>query len=366
MGARGLRLPGDRGPELRRHLPLQLHEDRAAAGGAAGRGLPGHRRGRRGPRRPPRAGGALARGLRALRDRPGDEAPPSRRPRRHRPHPGRGGLDRSLRAGARAARAGDHGAVSTAPGASRDWDAATYDRVSGDVQLVWAREQLERVSLAGDEVVLDAGCGSGRVTGILADLVPRGRVYGVDAAPSMVEHARAALGDRARILCQDLVELELPEQVNLVFSNATFHWIKDHDRLYAALHRGLEPGGRLVAQCGGRGNIDAFRKLADEVAAEAPFAPHFSGWQRPWNYAGAEETTARLERAGFADVQCWLEPKRIVPADPRPFISTVCLVRHLDPLPADLHDQFVGRVLERAGDPLVLEYVRLNMAGRRG
>ena len=75
----------------------------------------------------------------------------------------------------------------------------------------------------------------------------------------MVEHAREALGDRATILCQDLVELELPEPVDVVFSNATFHWIHDHDALFAALHAAIKPGGQLVAQCGGRGNIDAFR-----------------------------------------------------------------------------------------------------------
>ena len=81
---------------------------------------------------------------------------------------------------------------------SRDWDAASYDRVS-DPQLGWALEQLERLPLAGDEVVLDAGCGSGRVTALLADRVPRGKVYAVDVAPSMVEHARAALGERATV-----------------------------------------------------------------------------------------------------------------------------------------------------------------------
>src|SRR5689334_9359855 len=116
-------------------------------------------------------------------------------------------------------------------GSARDWDAATYDRVS-DPQLGWAREQLERLELAGDEVVLDAGCGSGRVTALLADLVPRGRVYAVDVAPSMAEHARVALGDRATVFCQDLVELSLPEPVDAIFSNATFHWIHDHDALF--------------------------------------------------------------------------------------------------------------------------------------
>jgi trans-aconitate 2-methyltransferase len=247
---------------------------------------------------------------------------------------------------------------------SREWDAGTYDRISAP-QQAWAAEQLERVELSGDEVVLDAGCGSGKITAVLADLVPRGTVYAVDAAPSMVRHTQEALGDRAVAMCQDLVELALPEPVDLVFSNATFHWIKDHEALFAALHRNLKPGGRLVAQCGGRGNIDTFRRLADEVAGEQPFAQYFVDWERPWNYAGAEETAERLRRAGFEDIESWLEDRPVELSDPRDFVTTVCLVRHLDPLPDELRDTFVDRVLERTGVPLTLEYVRLNMVARR-
>ena len=252
--------------------------------------------------------------------------------------------------------------MSTGTPASRDWDAASYDRVS-DPQYGWALEQLERLPLAGDEVVLDAGCGSGRVTVELARRVPRGRVYGVDVAPSMAAHARQALGDRATILCQDLTALELPEPVDAVFSNATFHWIHDHDALFSALYRAAKPGARVVAQCGGRGNIDRFRHVADEVAAEPQFAAYFAGWRRPWNYAGAEETAERLRAAGFTEVQTWLEPKQVAP--PRAFVRTVCLVRHLDPLPDELREAFVDRVLERARSPLVLDYVRLNISARR-
>jgi len=251
-----------------------------------------------------------------------------------------------------------------AASASRDWDAATYDRVS-DPQLQWAREQLERLELRGHEVVLDAGCGSGRVTAELADRLPDGRVYAVDVAPSMAEHAQRVLGRRATVFCQDLVALDLPEPMDAIFSNATFHWIHDHDALFAALARAMKPGAKLVGQCGGRGNIDAFRTLSDTVAHEPPFAPYFETWRKPWNYADAEETAARLERAGFDQVRCWLQPKSVAPADPRSFVQTVCLVRHFDPLPEELRERYLDTVLERADEPFTLEYVRLNMTAVR-
>ncbi len=241
-----------------------------------------------------------------------------------------------------------------------DWDAGTYDRVS-DIQFNWALEQLQRFELRGDEVVLDAGCGSGRVMARLLDMAPQGHVYGVDVSPSMVAHATRALGKRATVLCQDLVDLDLPEPVDVIFSNATFHWILDHDGLFASLHRALAPGGRLVAQCGGMGNIDRFRRTAEAVAGEQPYAAYFEDWRSPWNYATDTDTAARLARAGFTEVRCWLEPKPVTPPEPHAFVQTVCLLRHLVPLPEDLHVPFIEEVLRRMGSPLVLDYVRLNI-----
>jgi trans-aconitate 2-methyltransferase len=248
--------------------------------------------------------------------------------------------------------------------ATRDWDAGTYHRVSVPHEE-WARSVLDRLPLKGDETVLDAGCGSGRVTGLLIERLPEGRVVAVDGSTSMVEKVRETLRSGDEALVSDLTELELDRKVDAVFSSAVFHWVLDHDLLFQRLAAVLRPGGAIAAQCGGAGNIDRLRAISDEVAAGEPFAPHFEGFNEPWNYAGAEETEARLEVAGFADVRCWLQPWTIEPPEPAEFLRTVCLGPHMDRLSEELQAAFVEKVLEREPSPLQLEYVRLNIEARK-
>ena len=247
---------------------------------------------------------------------------------------------------------------------SRDWDAATYDRVSTP-QLEWARPVLDRLDLTGDETVLDAGCGSGRVTELLIELVSRGKIIAVDSAPAMVAKAREKIGDRAEVLLQDLTELHLTEQVDAVFSNAVFHWVTDHDRLFTRLFEALAPGGRIEAQCGGAGNIKTFHDAVNRLADRPPFSAYFEDWQGPWHFASDTEEGERLERVGFVEVKCWLEDRPVTPPEPHDFIRTVCLGHHLEQLPEELRDTLVGRVVDTLGDPLTLEYVRLNISARK-
>ena len=247
--------------------------------------------------------------------------------------------------------------------ATRDWDAGTYHRVSVPHEE-WARSVLDRLPLQGDETVLDAGCGSGRVTGLLIERLPRGRVVAVDGSASMIEKVHEALRPGDEALVADLTELELEERVDAVFSSAVFHWVLDHDLLFRRLTAALRPGRALAAQCGGAGNIDRLRTISDEIAASKPFAPYFEGFEAPWNYAGAEETEARLDAAGFERIRCWLQPWTIEPPEPADFIRTVCLGPHVDRLPEELRTPFVERVLELEPKPLQLEYVRLNIEAR--
>jgi trans-aconitate 2-methyltransferase len=242
----------------------------------------------------------------------------------------------------------------------REWDGASYDRISEPMEAL-GREVLARLELRGDEVVLDAGCGSGRITQALIERLPRGGVIAVDGSPSMVQAAVERLGADADVRLLDLLELDLQEPVDAVLSTATFHWIADHDRLFRRLHAALAPGGRLVAQCGGEGNIDVLRAQAGAVLAREPYAERFTDWRPPWNYAGPAQTRERLLGAGFASAECWLAPAPQQPQHPREFLSTIVLGPHVQRLPADLRERFMDDVLAELGEPVVVDYVRLNI-----
>ncbi len=247
-----------------------------------------------------------------------------------------------------------------------EWKGRSYDRVSGP-QTAMGLAVLDRLPLHGEETVLDAGCGSGRVTEALLERLPRGRVIAVDASPSMLEAAHERLGEAAaaggqvelRVL--DLLDLDLDEPVDAVLSTATFHWIADHERLFARLHGALRAGGRLVAQSGGEGNLVGLRGQVEPLLDRDPYREHFLGWEPPWNYPPPAITRERLLAAGFREADCWLAPALSRPEHPREFLSTIILGPHVQRLPGELREAFMDEVMGLLGEPVVVDYVRLNI-----
>jgi trans-aconitate 2-methyltransferase len=246
------------------------------------------------------------------------------------------------------------------PGPDRaDWDAVAYDRVA-DPMTRWGVVVLDRLSLAGHERVLDAGCGSGRVTERLCERLPRGEVVALDLSAAMLAQAGqrlARFGGRVRLVRADLARPLPLRPVDAVFSTATFHWVKDHDALFAGLAAVLRSGGPLVAQCGGAGNIERVHAAARAAGVDL----------NPTHFATPSDTEHRLRAAGFVDVRCWLqqEPTPLAPGAPiETYLRTVCLRRHLEVLPASEREPFVRQVARRLGQPTI-DYVRLNILARR-
>jgi trans-aconitate 2-methyltransferase len=241
------------------------------------------------------------------------------------------------------------------------WDAARYDRVA-DPQAAWGAAVLDRLPLSGDERVLDAGCGTGRVTELLLGRLPRGRVIALDASADMLAEAGrrlARFGEQVSFVEADLGRpLPLPPaSVDAVLSTATFHWVPDHDALFRNLAAVLRSGGRLVAQCGGAGNIATLETVVASLGLD----------RGPHHFATPEDTRRRLEAAGFRDVDAWLheEPTAFEPGEPyEAFLETVCLRHVFDGRPAEERRRLVREIAERMPGP-VLDYVRLNIVATR-
>ena len=244
---------------------------------------------------------------------------------------------------------------------TRDWDARTYDRVA-DPMTRWGCVVLDRLPLIGDERVLDAGCGTGRVTEALLERLPNGHAVALDGSLAMVEEARTRLArfeDRASFLVADLGSpIPLDQPADAILSTATFHWVPDHDALFANLAAVLRDGGLLVAQCGGVGNIANVQRVLAGIG---------DGWLGPVHFETPLDTTARLDASGFVDIECWLtdEPTRFDAGEPfQSYLRTVVLGAHLERLPEGERDAFVTAVAAGLGEPTI-DYVRLNIVARR-
>lgn len=250
----------------------------------------------------------------------------------------------------------------------REWDATTYDRVAAPMTRMGS-VVLDRLPLRGDEVVLDAGCGSGQVTAKLAARLPRGRVIALDASAAMLELARSALApfnDRVEFVQADL-SAPLPPMplFDAVLSTATFHWVSGHDGLFDRLASRMQPGAPLVAQWGGAGNVS---RVVDALAEVAHGFDALAAWPGPWWFPSEEEVVARLTAAGFVVDACWLHPEP-VQLDTRAlleeYLATPVLVAHLARLQPTDRPRLVSAIADRIPDGRI-DYVRVNVVAHLG
>ncbi|HEX6562497.1 MAG TPA: methyltransferase domain-containing protein [Nitrososphaera sp.] len=255
------------------------------------------------------------------------------------------------------------------------WDAQTYDKVSS-VQEGWALGVLQRrKKWRGDEVVLDAGCGSGRPTRALAARVPKGIVYAVDMDPNMVRQAQANLRDcnNVQVMQSDIASVKLPAKVDVVFSNAVLHWIADHRAVFANFAGLIKDGGELLAQCGGQGNLENAIAILDRVASSDPFQRYFAGWKNPWNFAAPGDTEKLLYEAGFRNAKAGLSAAPVTFASRgqfSTFVKTAVVRAHLARLPAVHQDRFLEAYLDEyerqsLQKKWLLDYMRLNIMAEK-
>lgn len=256
---------------------------------------------------------------------------------------------------------------------SREWNASAYHRLS-EPQVSWGKKVLSRLTLRGDECVLDAGCGTGRLTADLVEALPKGRVVGVDISQNMLTSAREHLNSVSdapvNLVAADLLHLPFEDAFDGIVSTAAFHWVLDHDQLFLSLRKTLHHGGWLHAQCGGGANLSLLRQRVAKLAQLPRYAPYFAGFVEPWFFADAAQAADILRRSGFAKVETSVEPAPTVLQDAQhysEFVSRIILRIHLREFPSeDLRLEFVAELAKLAAEddpPFSLDYWRLNLSG---
>jgi trans-aconitate 2-methyltransferase len=234
----------------------------------------------------------------------------------------------------------------------------------------WGMAVLQTLSLKGNERVLDAGCGSGRLTEELLKRLPAGEVVALDFSPKMLEQARerlARFGERVEFVHANLEQFELADGVDGIFSNAAFHWVPDHAAMYRSLHSALKAGGWLAAQFGGVGNLAQTLQRAHEVAELAPFRQYLQGVEAGPHFEDTASTRERMEAAGFQVSEAKLHT--VVPRFERreryeAFLATVVLRHPVATLPEELRQSFLQEISDRthaAEGAYSLDYVRLTV-----
>jgi trans-aconitate 2-methyltransferase len=286
------------------------------------------------------------------------------------------------------------------------WDAHTYDQVSRLVQYRWGQQVLQWRKWCGNEIVMDAGCGSGLLTKQLAKQVPRGKVYAVDIDSNMIKQAKNNLQffDNIEIMQSSFTDIRLPRKTDVIFSNSALHWIQDHRKAFQNFWEMLKPmnssnnnkdftvssngnntssnGGQLLIQCGGYGNLQRIITMLERITHLDQFKEYFTGWKQPWHFAKAEDTNKLLQEIGYvnttlySNTDCVILPNRRVYSK---FVKTVVMKSYLEHLSRDNDDGIdklkalflelfldeVEKCTDKSNKCWFLDFVRLNIIAHR-
>lgn len=282
------------------------------------------------------------------------------------------------------------------------WDARTYDQVSYLVQYKWGQQVLEWRKWHGNEIVMDAGCGSGLLTKQLAKKVPRGKVYAVDIDSNMIKQARnnLQLFDNVEIIQSSFIDIKLPQKLDVIFSNSALHWVQDHRKAFQAFWDMLKPSSsnnknkdtavssnnagnisssQLLIQCGGYGNLQQIIKLLERITNLNQFRAYFKNWKQSWYFAKSDDTDKLLKEIGYenrrvySNRDCVILPNRRVYSR---FIKTVVAKPYLECLSPDNGDKLQASFLKLFLDEVkklsnksktrwLLDFVRLNIVAHR-
>lgn len=231
-----------------------------------------------------------------------------------------------------------------------NWNPEDYEK-SSSAQYNWALGLISELDLRGDERILDIGCGDGKITSGIASLVPNGSVLGIDISQEMIDFAKGKYTrdkyGKLTFQLGDASSIDFEEEFDLAVSFACLHWVKDHLSVLQGVGRSLRPGGRILFQCGGRGNASEILNMATDLIRRETWSKYFQSFAFPYYFYGPEEYSPWLAQAGLKALRVELLSKDMIhnKTGLEGWIRTTWLP-YLERLPEDMRQVFVGEVAD--------------------
>lgn len=225
------------------------------------------------------------------------------------------------------------------------WDAVSYAKYSKGQEL-WAKELIEKLSIKGYEDILDLGCGDGKITQVLAKN-SSGKVVGIDSSEEMIKYARKTYPSLDFQLT-DAVKLTFKNQFDIVFSNAVFHWVSNHESALKGVYKALRANGKILLQMGGYGNAKEILDVMDKFLQNPKYHDYFKSFQFPYTFPDVDDYEKLLGKVGFSEYDVGLISKDMVHEDLESFKGWIYTTwfPYMDCLPEELREEFVDEFVK--------------------
>ncbi len=231
------------------------------------------------------------------------------------------------------------------------WNPEDYAKNSG-AQLVWAKELIAKLHLQGHETLLDVGCGDGKITAEFAAAVPDGLVLGVDSSVEFIDYAQrhypTSQYANLQFLQMDAQKLEADYQFDVIFSNATLHWVDDHQAFLAGCSRLLSPQGKLILSCGGAGNAAGILAAIDRLIQGPRWGPYFTTFVFPYFFYSDAQYAHWLKEAGLSPQRLELVEKDMTHQGAEGLAGWLrtTWMPYTDCIPEELREAFISDVVQ--------------------
>ncbi len=187
-----------------------------------------------------------------------------------------------------------------------EFDGQKYKNASTH-QKEWGTRIISELNLKGTERILDLGCGDGVLTKLLADNVPAGQVIGIDASIGMLDVAKELEGNNLSFKHLDINQLDYNDEFDLIFSNATLQWVKNHELLLVNCNRALKNNGRIRLNFAGDGNCLNYFEVVRKLIIESKYSDYFQSFEWPWFMPTISQYEELVSKHNFGEYKVWEE-----------------------------------------------------------